>query len=57
MSFGNTSKKITMPAKFLAKEAIADYKRAFVVDGAYGLLFKEWEEESKVQAQELKPKE
>ena len=40
-----------------AKEAIADYKRAFVVDGAYGLLFKEWEEESKVQAQELKPKE
>ena len=42
-----------------AKEAIADYKRAFPVDGAYGLLFAEWEweEESKVQAQELKPKE
>lgn len=38
-----------------ANEAIECYKRAFPPDGAYSLLFKEWEEERKsVNAQSVK---
>lgn len=31
----------------IAREVIADYKKAFVVDGSVSLLFRQWEEERK----------